>query len=581
MLESPKSHRIPTPALAAETAGSDQALAVYAEDALSVAPRALVADGRGVVRVSGLLARTHQVSVRAQGYAPKTSVPVDPSRGRVVLALDRAATLEGRVVDGRGNPVANTQVELNVRDTDGAVTWLSGATVAFRDALFRAQAQGPRPLVPTGELGVMPGRVPLIPVVPVPAGVQAERVAPGFVTGADGTFHIEELPPGVVVVSANHPAFVRAESAGQLVRAGERAGVTLTLHRGGTLDGRVLTERGFPMRAVQVEVRSAQDPLPRRVFTLGDGSFRVPAVRGHLVVVALMGARVAARAEVEVADEATVPLTLTVPGALRRIEGRVTDTRGWPVGGASVSVTSLDRAALGSATTITHADGTFDTVMGGARAINLEVRHPSYAPRGLRVEDPSRPLRIELTEGASLETELRSDGCMTAPARVELRTACGPVRATALDGEPLRVDRLCAGRVTLVVDAPGCVRAEAAATVGATGVVRLPRVELQAGGAAEGDVVDSRGDAVAGAVVARVDAPPEALTGTARTDRRGGFAVASGRRRWGCRRRCWRTRRRDRRRRASAPGRSTTPRSRRRARAPSRGRGGSHATRRA
>lgn len=138
---------------------------VVAEDAISVAPRALVSDAAGRIRVPGLLRRAHQVSLRATGYAPRTGVSVNPQDGPVTLALDRAAVVVGRVVDGRGHPVANTQVELTVRDQDGAVSWMSGATVAFREALFGAQVRGPRPLIPAGELGVMPGRVPLIPEI--------------------------------------------------------------------------------------------------------------------------------------------------------------------------------------------------------------------------------------------------------------------------------------------------------------------------------------------------------------------------------------------------------------------------------
>jgi regulator of sigma E protease len=79
----------------------------------------------------------------------------------------------------------------------------------------------------------------------------------------------------------------------------------------------------------------------------------------------------------------------------------------------------------------------------------------------------------------------------------------------------------------VVVEAPGCVRAEVVATVPAGGVVRPERLELRAGGAAEGDVIDARGDAVAGAVVARADAPTEAVTGAARSGRRGEFALTS------------------------------------------------------
>jgi hypothetical protein len=498
---------------------------VLAEEALSTAPRAVVADGAGRVRVPGLLRRPHQVAVRAPGYASRTNVSVNPHAGPVELSLDRAGVVEGRVLDRQGHPVANAQVELSVRDVDGGVTWLTGATVAFREALFNAQARGPRPLIPVGELGVMPGRVPLIPIVPVPAGIQADHGAPGFVTRADGGFRVEEVPAGVVTVTVHHPLFVRGESEGRLLRAGERSEFTVVLHRGGVVEGRVVTERGFPMRGVQVELRGVHEMLPRRVFTLDDGTFRVPSVRGRVVLVALLGARVAARREIDVDDDATVPVTLTVPGALRRVEGRVVDPRGFPVGGASVVITSLDRTALGSATTLTRGDGTFDTVMGGTRALHFEVRHPGFAPRSLRVEDPSGPVRIELGAGAALVFTLQSDGCLTGPAQTELRTACGPVRLTVSEGEEVRAERLCAGRATVVVEAPGCVRREVLATVPTVGVTRLERVELRAGGAAEGDVVDARGDAVVGAVVARSDAPSDGTTGTARSDRRGTFVL--------------------------------------------------------
>lgn len=498
---------------------------VVAEDALSTTPRALVADARGAFRVAGLLRRSHQVSVRATGYAPRTGLVTTPGEAPLTLALDRAAVVEGRVLDGHGDPVPNARVELTVRDQDGQVSWLSGSTVAFRDALFTTQAQGPRPLIPAGELGVVPGRVPMVPLIPVPAGVMAERMAPGFTTDAEGKFHIEEVPPGVVSVAAQHPAYVRAEAEGRLVRAGERAEMDVVLHAGGTIDGRVVTERGFPMRGMQVEIRTLQESLTRRVFTANDGTFRAPSLRGHVVLVAWMGARVAARAEVDVADDATVPVTLTVPGALRRIEGRVVDARGFPVGAASVSITALDRGATGSGVTITQPDGTFDTVMGGTGAVTIDVRHPEYAPRGMRVEDPSRPLRIELSPGSALEFELRGDGCMSAEARVELRTPCGPLRVSARERETARVEHLCAGRATLVIDAPECIHAERSVTIPASGTLAVGAVDLVAGGSAEGEVLDARNEPVAGAVVARVDAPPDALTGAARTDRQGRFTV--------------------------------------------------------
>ncbi len=502
---------------------------VVVEDALSTAPRALSSGAAGEFRVGGLLRRSHQVSVRAAGYAPRTGLLATPGGEALVLALDRAAVVEGRVVDGHGDPVANAQVELTVRDMAGAAppVWLSGSTVAFRDALFTAEARGPAPLVPAGELGVVPGRVPIVPLVPVPAGVTADRAAPGFVTDADGRFRVEEVPPGVMVVAVGHPAYVRAETEARVVQAGEDVVVSLTVHTGGTLDGRVLTERGFPVGGTQVEVRSAQDPLPRRVFSARDGTFRVPGVLGRVVLVAYAGARVAARAEVDVADDATVPVALTIPGALRQVEGRVVDGRGFPVGGAVVTLTSLDRAALGAAITVTQDDGTFDTVVGGAGPLAVDVRHPEHAPRSLRVDDPGHSIRVELGEGAALSLEVRGDGCMTGDARVEVRTTCGPVHTGASERVPARLEHLCPGRAAMVVDAPGCIRAERSAVLPVTGSVDLGRVDLVSGGGAEGEVTDARGDPVAGALVAPPDAPADATTGTARSGRRGEFTVAN------------------------------------------------------
>jgi hypothetical protein len=454
-------------------------------------------------------------------------VAVNPAVGATVLSLERAVVVEGRVRNARGEPVANAQIELHARDHEGNVTWLTGATVAFREALFGAQVQGPRALVPSGELGVMPGRVPLIPLIPVPAGISADRAAPGFTTNLDGTFRIEDVPPGMVTVTVTHPSYVRTETEAQLVRAGEHAALAVTLQRGGTIDGRVVTERGFPLRTLQIEVRSSADPIPRRVFSQGDGSFRVPAVRGRVALVAFMGARVVARSEVFVADEAMVPVTMTVPGTTRTVSGRVVDGRGFPVEGATVSITAIESSALGSATTLTRTDGSFSTLVGGTRAINLDVRHPEFAPRGVRVDDPSTALRVELSRGASLEFEVRSDGCLTHEARVELRSTCGPVRSVASEGASTVLEHLCAGRASLVIDATGCMRIERTIMLPAAGVARVGHVALAGGGGADGEVVDGRGDPVSGAVIARADAPPDALTGTTRSDRLGHFSVAN------------------------------------------------------
>lgn len=499
---------------------------VVGEETLSTAPRAVRTGADGSFRVAGLLRRGHTLAVRATGYAPVTGLAATPGT-RAEVVLDEGVALAGRVIDGSGRPVAGARIEVATQDLDGRAAVWNGSSAAFRAALFEAQARGPRPLVPAGELGVTLGRVPLVPVVPVPIGVEAERSAVGFTTAADGTFALRDLPPGVVTVRAEHPAYVRVESEARVVRAGETAQVEVVLHTGGVIEGRALTERGFPVSGLQVEARCEGVALPVRVFTQRDGSFRVPTVRGRVALVAFLGARVAARAEVEVADDQVAAVTLTLPGALRRVAGRVVDGRGFPVAGATLSLTTLDRAALGTATTISAADGTFDTLVGGHGPLELSARHPEFAPRNLRLDDPARPVRVELSAGASVRFALDGGGCLEGDARVELRTVCGPVRQSLADRAEAEFARLCAGRAELVVDAPGCVRAVRAVSVPARGVLDLGRVELNAGGGAEGEVLNVHGEPVVGAVVAPTGSPPEVLSASARSDRRGAFRAAS------------------------------------------------------
>lgn len=498
---------------------------VVGEASLSTAPQALRSNAAGRFVLRGLLRQPQVVSVRARGYAPRTQERVVPGAEPLTVLLDAAVRLDGRVVDGRGNPVAGAQIEVESTDLEGRSTQLSGATAAFREALFEAQASGPRPLVPAGELGVTRGRVPIVPVVPVPMGVTAERIASGFVTDSDGRFSLTDLAPGVLRVRASHPAYVAGESEARAAQSGSTVESTVTLHAGGVVEGRALTERGFPVPGLQLELRTSTSPTPVRLFTLRDGSFRVSAVRGRVSLVGWMGARIAARAEAEVDDDAVVHLDLAVNGALRQLAGRVVDARGFPVAGASIAITNVGRSTFGTATTLTQTDGTFDTLVAATGALDLAVRHPDFAPRHLRVEDAERSLRVELQPGATLRFTPRHDGCATGELVAEVRSPCGPVRQAVVHREEAVFSRLCAGRSELIVDAPGCLRVQRGVALAPSGRDDLGVLELVAGGGAEGTVVDGRGSPVAGAVVAPAETPADALSGAARTGRSGEFRL--------------------------------------------------------
>lgn len=496
---------------------------IVAEDAVATSPLALVADASGVFRATGLLRRPHEVSARAEGYVSRLGTIVTPGTGPVTIALDREVVLTGRVVDTQGTPVPGAQIEVWAQDLDGRTTWLSASAMAFRDALFTAQSRGPRPLIPAGELGVMPGPVPVIPLDrPSGAGAWAQNALQGYVTDAQGRFRVTEVPPGVVTVVASHPAYVRGESARRVVRAGEAVDMEIVLHPGGTLDGRVVDERGFPVPGQWIEVRAERDPWPRRVFSLRDGTFRVPSVLGRVSVVALVSGRVGGRTEVEVTDHSVVPVTLVLDRNVRRVRGRVVDARGFPVAGAELVFTPSVRGAS-STQVVSATDGTFDAVVGGRGGMVVQVRHPGFVPRTVRIDERENDVTIALDTGGSLAFDVWNDGCAVGEISLEVRTPCGPVRRVLRNGGRVSIDHLCPGRVTVMASAGGCVPGEVTGTVVAQRRVEFPRVELSAGGAVEGEVVDREGQPVPGAVITLADAP--AITGTARSDRQGRFVA--------------------------------------------------------
>lgn len=498
---------------------------IVAEDALSAAPRALVSEHDGAFRIGGLLRRPHVISARAPGYVARVGDAVQPGGPAVTVALDREVLVRGRVIDGRGAPVPNAQVELASIDLDGRTSFLTATARAFREQLFERQQRGPSPLRPGGELGVTIGRVPHIPTDPVqtsapPLALPSESSAEaGFVTDAMGRFRVGEVPPGAVRVSASHPAYVRADSELRAVRAGDTIDVDIVLHTGGVIDGRLVDDRGYPVGQQMIEVRIERDFAPRRVFTARDGTFRVPAVLGRASVVALVGGRVGARAEVEVADDQELRVTLALESDSRRVRGRVLDRDGYPVAGAELLLAGGGH----SARAISATDGTFDALLAGRGAFSIEARHPRFAPRIVSNADAREELRIALEPGATVIGRVDARSCARGEIDVALSTTCGTLhRAIRSEGEA-RFEQVCPGRIELTATAEGCIRGQAPSAIARSGATtELARAELLAGGAAEGEVVDARGEVVAGAGIV-LQSAGEGATALGRTDRQGRF----------------------------------------------------------
>src|SRR5262249_17832563 len=148
------------------------------------------------------------------------------------------------------------------------------------------------PLVPAGELGVMPGPVPPIPhgpaiglsFAPGPAaptgGVLTTKTidAEPWVSGRDGTFTATPVTPGRVRAVVHHPQYVEVMSDVVRIESGKESRVDIVLQRGGILEGRVLDARGRAVAGAHVTAIATQGSLEHMTRTGSDGSFAFAAL---------------------------------------------------------------------------------------------------------------------------------------------------------------------------------------------------------------------------------------------------------------------------------------------------------------
>jgi protocatechuate 3,4-dioxygenase beta subunit len=193
----------------------------------------------GDFTVSDLDAGFYVLEVRAEGYAPKRTDPIElKSQAHVqgiLVALDHGATIRGVVR----------------RSPDGAA--VAGAVVAPR----RAREEGG---VYFAELGGRPAR---------------ERASAR--TDVSGVFVIENVGAGGYILEISHPDYAPAKVEGIEVPEGAAydAGEVL-IYRGGTVAGMVRDKTGASDPNAQVSL--AGKGFDRRVRTGSDGRFEIRSI---------------------------------------------------------------------------------------------------------------------------------------------------------------------------------------------------------------------------------------------------------------------------------------------------------------
>ncbi|HZF11130.1 MAG TPA: carboxypeptidase-like regulatory domain-containing protein [Thermoanaerobaculia bacterium] len=236
-------------------------------------------DAKGVFRLTRVAAGTLRLEVSANGYRRRRTdgIPILEDRDveGIEVTLDPGASLSGRVLDSRGEPVAGARVSafgeerppggpffgfLHPVRTDGAGRWSIGGLAPGRARVQADSSRGQveaRLQLEAGENHLdltlparaeVSGRVSDEEGAPLPgAGVLLTPIGGGQSHGAlseaDGTFVLPGMPDGDYALRASKSGFAEATYPGGVRIAGQPVGgldLRLTRRRPSAIAGRLL-----------------------------------------------------------------------------------------------------------------------------------------------------------------------------------------------------------------------------------------------------------------------------------------------------------------------------------------------------
>lgn len=511
---------------------------VLVEEGLSAFPLEGQTSKKGMVVLGPISEGVATVTARAEGFVPRIVGGNELDDDDVTIPLLKGGAIVGDVRDDRGFPIDGATIEVIGTDTDGMPIHETTDRSGLRDALFDYALAGPQPLVPRGELGVMPGPIP-----PIPRAGESIPTAPGaggepWVSRADGGFRASPVTPGRVQLLVRHPEFVEGLTDVFPLVPGQEKEVHVVLTRGGRLEGRVVEEDRTPVVGARLELAALEGTFEALSYTEQDGTFAAASVPPEILLSVsrpdAMG-EIAARLTVEVTPGRTTRVEIVLPKAREATTLRVVDRADFPISGAEVRVVSLDVQAALARTFFSNDDG--EVVVPGARGLPLRVvlEKPGKASVATWIDDAGRDHKLVMPDARSLRgTVTGRDGREKLEgADVTLYTKAGALHARTDAAGEFEVPDLDDGRIRIVARHDGYAQAER--VLAFTGDPRRPTeieaIDLAPAGSAEGLVLDDRDEPVVGARVGLGSVPTYLPVGRlpsrlARTDADGRFSLA-------------------------------------------------------
>lgn len=349
----------------------------------AAAPRRTVrADSRGSFRAVGLEPGRYSVEASRSGYLTSRAPNIAASAtapGSVAIALTPAASIAGRVLDEKKQPVRGARVR-----------------IAQEPSLRRAMRRG------GGIRDLFGGRSDM--------------------TGPDGTFHLDSLAAEAgLAVEASKPGLVTARKTGVTLKAGQKmTGVELVMRIGLSARGRVVSSKSEPVGGAEIRAdrreprgggggfgRGAMQMLagrdtPPDAVTAADGSFALTGLEEGDYEIHVTRSGFAPKTS-QLAAKAPGPTQwppIVLAGGAG-LAGTVKTSAGTPIVGATI--VAVGEGARPDAVS-SGPDGSFRIAdLAAGKPMMLVVNADGYAPARSSATPPAQNVAVVLQTTATIK----------------------------------------------------------------------------------------------------------------------------------------------------------------------------------
>jgi Carboxypeptidase regulatory-like domain len=399
----------------------------------------------GAFQLGPLTPGRYRLIARAAGYLARGPVQVVLATGVSApaqrLELLRGASLQGRVVNAHGAPLAGAQIRCLAAGVDDL-------TVLYEPLPLAAEA---------AALGSGAGRA-----------LGSTRTAR---SDATGRFQLEDLLPGRVHLEVTRAPSVPLSTEESALAPGQHRDVGVLMLRDGlVIHGRVLDDAGGPLPGARASVTpqtgvfAETDPGGAFVLSLPPGRYALTVSAPGFTTRGL---------PLQLAENAAVapPLEIRMTRADGVIQGIAKDSGGRPLVRARVRAWTPDPARPADAPRplpssapqgagVTDAGGHFSITGVPRQALLLEIDHPNYPPTFVSATPGTLAvLAVPIPGGIDGEVRERGTGAAVSRFRVEATGPAGQMATAAAGGKngagAFRLPRLGPGRWSLMATAPG------------------------------------------------------------------------------------------------------------------------------